>query len=352
MRRAQALLLALALILLPAIWSGLAGGTAALEISGAGATFPLPLLQAWAEAYRQEAGITVTYRATGSGNGLKRIAAGKVDFAVSDIPLDPAEALSADLIQFPLVVGGVVAVANLAGAGGEVRLTGSLLADILAARIGRWDDKAIGRLNPDRPLPPWPIVVVHRADPSGTTFLLTHYLAKVSPAWRQDPGVGSLVRWPGGIEAKGNEGVAASVAATPGAIGYVEYDFAQRGGLVILSLQNREGAYPRPERKSFQAAAANAAWGEGRDFSLLLTDQAGADSWPITGASFVVMRRRPEHPATSLRLHAFLGWVYRDGREIAEDKDYAPVPSGMVARIERDWSALSEPELAAAQKDD
>lgn len=311
--------------------------------SGAGATFPLPLYQAWIAAYRQQSGVAVNYEAVGSGNGIKQLAAGRVDFAASDIPLEPKALQAADILQFPLVVGGVVPIIPMETAStAPIRVTGAVLAGIFSGRIKRWNESDVVRLNPGMALPDQPITVVHRTDASGTTFLLTHYLSEVSPAWRDDIGTDSVAHWPVGLGVKGNEGMAALVRQTPGAIGYVEFNYAQRDGLSILSVQNAEGAYPSPGRKSFQAAATNADWEHAPGYSLALTGQPGVDSWPITGASFILMRRHPDRVPEARRLRAFLDWAYRDGNGLAERYNYAPLPEAVVARFALEWPALPD----------
>lgn len=334
--------LGLLLLVAPFVSKGLADELPSL--SGAGATFPFPLFRAWAEAYRRKTGIFVGYDAIGSGSVVRLIQAGSVDFATSDIPLSPEELNGAGLFQFPVVVGGVVPVANLQGvAPGGLKLTGPILADIFAGRIERWNDPAIVHVNPGIFLPDRKIIVVHRGDASGTTFLLSHYLSEVSPAWRETIGAGSLIPWSAGIGAKGNEGVASLVANTPDAVGYVEYSYARRDGLSLLSLQNRDGAYLLPGRDAFQAAAINADWGAAPGDPVILANPPGDLSWPITGASFVLMRIHPDQPETTRQALAFFDWAYHEGQRITEENGYAALPDSVVSRIEQGWPADVQP---------
>lgn len=320
--------------------AGATGVATAADITGAGATFPYPLYQAWADAYRRHTGIDVDYQPVGSGNGIKRLEAGTVMFAASDIPLDPWKLRDSELFQFPLVIGGVVPVVNLATSQpGEIRLSGSVVAEIFAGTINHWSDAAIRRLNPQAALSEAKITVIHRGDSSGTTLLFTSYLSKVSPAWRDDIGASGLVEWPTGYAAKGNEGVATLVREIPGAIGYVEYEYARQGGLSPVALQGRDGNYLQPERESFEAAAAaNADWSSAPGgYYPFPTNQPGERSWPITGASFIIMRKHQQESEASRRTLEFFDWAYHEGGEIAEQFDYVPIPANIVVEIEKSW---------------
>ena len=289
----------LALPLLAASLALTAVPAIAAEITGAGATFPAPIYGKWAEAYQKATGHKINYQSIGSGGGIKQITAKTVDFGASDMPLTPAELDKNGLMQFPAVIGGEVLVVNIAGVKpGEMRLTPALLADIYLGKITKWNDKALAALNPKLSLPDQSIAVVRRADGSGTTFIFTNYLSKVSPEWKQKVGEGAAVQWPLGLGGKGNEGVAAFVQRIPGTIGYVEYAYAKQNNMTYMLLQNADGNYPLPDDKTFKAAAAKADWTKSAFFEIL-TNQPGKDAWPITGATFILMhkvrtsRRRP-----------------------------------------------------------
>jgi len=262
------------------------------QISGAGATFPAPLYQAWAEDYQKAKGVRISYQAIGSGGGIKQIEAATVDFGGSDKPLKTEDLDRNKLIQFPTVIGGVVPVVNLPGVtGGQIKLSGALLADIFAGKVTRWNDPQIAALSPGVKLPNLPISVVHRSDGSGTTFLFTSYLSAVNPGWKSGPGASDAVAWPTGLGGKGNDGVAAFVRQTAGSIGYVEYAYAVQNKLSYVNLQNHDGQFVSPTAAAFAAAAAGADWSKASGFYLLLLDQPGAQSWPITGATFLLLPR-------------------------------------------------------------
>ena len=269
----------------------------AAEISGAGATFPYPIYAKWAEAYAAKTGLKMNYQSIGSGGGIAQINARTVDFGASDMPLKPEELDKAGLTQFPPVIGGEVMVVNLPGIEpGQMTLDGPTIANIYLGKITKWNDSAIAKLNPGLKLPDTAIAVVHRSDGSGTTFIFTDYLSKVSPEWKDKVGSGTSIEWPVGIGGKGNEGVSALTARTAGAIGYVEYAYALQNKLVHTKLINRDGATLEPGSKVFQAAAANADWKSAPGFYLMLTDQPGKESWPITGATFILMHKKQDHP--------------------------------------------------------
>ena len=312
----------------------------AAEITGAGATFPYPVYAKWAEAYKASTGIGMNYQSIGSGAGIAQIKAKTVDFGASDMPLEAKDLAAAGLMQFPAIVGGVVPVMNLAGIKpGEIRLTGRVLADIFLGKIRNWNDKAIADLNPGVKLPADAIAVVHRSDGSGTTFIWTDYLSKVSAEWKNTVGSGTAVSWPEGVGGKGNEGVAAYVQRIKGSIGYVEYAYARRNGMAHALVQNRDGAYPEPENATFQAAAASADWKNAPMFYRILTDQPGRDAWPITGASFILIHTVQENTGKRAQALKFFDWSFHNGQKLAETLDYVPLPDSVVKLIEDAWKA-------------
>ena len=324
----------------------LAGALAALmlapaqaaEISGAGATFPYPIYAKWAEAYKGKTGLSMNYQSIGSGGGIKQIQSKTVDFGASDMPLKPDELEKSGLMQFPMIMGGEVAVINLKGVEpGKLKLDGKTLADIYLGKITKWNDPALAKLNPGVALPDQAMAVVHRSDGSGTTFIFTNYLSKVSPEWKEKVGENTAVEWPVGLGGKGNEGVAALVSRTDGAIGYVEYAYAKQNKMNYSLLANKEGVYNQPDAKAFQAAAANADWKAAPGYYLLLTDQPGKDSWPITGASFILMHKKQEKPASAKEVLAFFDWSYKNGQKMADDLDYVPMPDPVVKLVEETW---------------
>ena len=313
------------------------------DISGAGATFPYPIYAKWADAYKKDTGDGLNYQSIGSGGGIKQIKAKTVTFGASDKPLDQKELDEAGLIQFPMVMGGIVPVINVEGIKpGELALDGPTLAKILMGEIAKWDDPAIAKLNPSVKLPSMAIAVVHRSDGSGTTYCFTNYLAKVSPDWKSKVGSDAAVEWPVGIGAKGNEGVANNVALTKGAIGYVEYAYAKQNKLTFANLANQAGKTVAPEMKSFQAAAANADWKSVPGYGLMLTDQPGEGSWPITAASFILMHIVPQDAAASAAALKFFDWAYKNGAKMAEELDYIPMPDNVVALSEAEWAKIKD----------
>jgi phosphate transport system substrate-binding protein len=312
----------------------------ALDISGAGATFPYPIYAKWADAYKKETGAGMNYQSIGSGGGIKQIQAKTVTFGASDMPLKPEDLTKSGLVQFPTVVGGDVPVVNLEGVKpGELKLDGTTLARIFLGEIKSWDDSSIARLNPDAKLPKQAIVVVHRSDGSGTTFIWTDYLSKVSPDWKSKVGANTSVEWPTGIGAKGNEGVANNVANTRGAIGYVEYAYARQNKMTSVNMINRDGKPVAPSAAAFQAAAANAGWENADHYYVILTDQPGADSWPIAGATFILIHKQPQDPAAATEALKFFAWAYKKGDRMAEELDYVPMPDKVVTSIQRMWAA-------------
>ena len=311
----------------------------ALDISGAGATFPYPIYAKWADAYKKETGSGLNYQSIGSGGGIKQIQAKTVTFGASDMPLTPDEVSKAGLVQFPTVIGGDVPVANLDGIkSGDLKLDGATLAKIYLGQIKRWDDAAIKKLNPSAKLPSQAIVVVHRSDGSGTTFIFTDYLSKVSSDWKSKVGANTSVEWPAGIGAKGNEGVANNVAQTKGALGYVEYAYAKQNKMTTVDMINKDGKVVSPKAESFQAAAAHADWEKSQNFYVILTDQAGADSWPIAGATFILIHKQPQDPAAAAEALKFFAWAYAKGSKMAEELDYVPMPTAVVGTIESTWA--------------
>jgi phosphate transport system substrate-binding protein len=315
-----------------------AGACRAAEITGAGATFPYPVYAKWAEAYKAQTGIGMNYQSIGSGGGIKQITAKTVDFGASDMPLKPEELEKNGLMQFPTVIGGVVPVINVAGIeAGTLKLDGKTLADIYLGKITKWNDPALAALNKDIKLPDGNITVVHRSDGSGTTFIFTNYLSKVSPEWKSGIGESTAVSWRAGIGGKGNEGVAANVQRMKNTIGYVEYAYAMQNKMSVVQMKNREGQFIKPQDSSFKAAAAGAQWEKAPGFYKILTDEAGKESWPISGATFVLMHRKQEKPATGKEVLKFFDWAYDKGDQLASGLDYVPLPDNVVKLIRAAW---------------
>jgi phosphate transport system substrate-binding protein len=309
------------------------------QITGAGATFPAPVYARWADAYHKATGVRVNYQSLGSSAGMRQIRGRTVDFGASDAPLTAQELDKDGLIQFPTVIGGVVPVVNIPGLKpGELRLTGPVLADIYLGRIRRWNEKPIADLNPGLKLPALDIGVVRRADGSGTTFIFTNYLAKVSPDWKQKVGEGTAVQWPVGLGGRGNEGVAAFVQRLPGTIGYVESAYAHQNKLAHVMMQNAAGAYVHPNEHTFRAAAAGAQWGK-TGFYEILTQQPGKDSWPIAGATFILVHRTPPKPRQLVEVLKFFDWAYVNGGKMALELDYVPMPESVVKQVRAAWAA-------------
>jgi len=312
-------------------------------INGAGATFPYPLYAQWAHKYESIGGVKLNYQSIGSGGGIAQIKAKTVDFGASDAPLKPEELDSTGLIQFPMVIGGVVPVIKIEGLGaGEMRLTPELLADIYLGKIKKWNDERIKKVNPGLKLPAEDITVVHRADGSGTTWIFTNYLDKISAEWKEKVGYGKAVDWPVGVGGKGNEGVAAYVQQVDGAIGYVEYAYALQNKMSHVLLQNQDGEFVAPTSGSFQAAAANADWKNAPGYYLVLTDQPGKESWPITGASFILMYKQQNNMAIAKTTLDFFDWSFRFGGELAKQLDYVPIPMNVVELVEQTWRSPIE----------
>jgi phosphate transport system substrate-binding protein len=325
-------------ILLSAAAFGLAMPAAAIDITGAGATFPYPIYAKWADAYKQKTGVGLNYQSIGSGGGIAQIKAKTVDFGASDMPLKPDDLQQAGLMQFPAIIGGVVPVVNLEGiAPGQLKFTGPVLADIFLGKIKTWNDKAIADLNPGVKLPADPITVVRRSDGSGTTFIWTDYLSKVSPEWKEKVGANTAVAWPEGVGGKGNEGVAAYVQRIKGSIGYVEYAYAKKNKMSYASVRNKEGQFVQPDDETFQAAAAYADWKNAPGFYQILTDQPGKTSWPITGASFILMHQKQEKPQTAAEVLKFFDWALKSGQKMAAELDYVPMPDSVTKVIADAW---------------
>jgi phosphate transport system substrate-binding protein len=313
----------------------------AAEISGAGATFPYPIYAKWAEAYKAKTGTAMNYQSIGSGGGIKQINAKTVDFGASDMPLKPEELEKGGLQQFPMVMGGVVPVVNLAGVQpGQLKLDGKVLAGMYLGTITKWNDKAIAALNPGMTLPDKAVATVHRSDGSGTNFIFTHYLSSVDADFKSKIGENTSVEFPGGLGGKGNEGVAAIAARTDGAIGYVEYAYALQNKMTYAQLKNHDGNYVSPNAQTFQAAAANADWSKAPGFYLLLTDQPGKDSWPITGATFILMHQKQDKPDTGREVLSFFDWAYHNGGQMAEQLDYVPMPAAVISAVEASWKTI------------
>src|SRR5579872_1508768 len=326
---------ALLLAVFAAAWMGAAQ---AADISGAGATFPYPIYSKWADAYKTKTGIGLNYQSIGSGGGIKQIKAKTVTFGASDMPLKPDELKSAGLVQFPMIIGGVVPVVNVKGVGpGQLTLDGPTLASIYLGEITTWNDARISKLNPKLSLPSTAIAPVYRSDGSGTNFLFTNYLSKVSPKFKESIGAQASVQWPVGIGAKGNEGVANMTTQTDGAIGYVEYAYAKQNKMSYALLTNKAGNAVAPSAESFQAAAATADWAGADSYYLILTDQAGAKSWPITGASFILVYKQPDDAAAVGEALKFFAWAYKDGAAMAAELDYVPLPAPLIAQVQKTW---------------
>lgn len=317
----------------------MSGLAVAAEITGAGATFPYPVYAKWAEAYKAATGVSLNYQSIGSGGGIKQINAKTVDFGASDMPLKQDELEKSGLVQWPMIMGGVVPVVNVEGIkAGDLKLTGPVLADIYLGKITKWDDPAIAKINSGLKLPSQSIAVVHRSDGSGTTFLFTNYLSKASKDWQDKVGFNTSVEWPVGLGGKGNEGVANFTAQTPGSIGYVEYAYALQNKLANVLLSNKEDVFVKPESKTFQSAAANADWAKAPGMYLVLTDQPGKDSWPITGASFILMHKAQENPERAVEALKFFAWSFANGEKMATELDYVAMPPNVVKMVQELWN--------------
>jgi phosphate transport system substrate-binding protein len=312
----------------------------AADITGAGATFPFPIYSKWADAYKKETGNGLNYQSIGSGAGIKQIQAKTVTFGATDMPLKPEQLEKDGLVQWPMVMGAIVPVVNLEGIKpGELVFDGATLAGIYLGKITKWDDPAIAKLNPKLKLPADAITVVRRSDGSGTTFNFTDYLSKANDEWKTKVGSGTAVEWPAGVGAKGNEGVAGNISQTKNAIGYVEYAYAKQNKLTYAAMVNKAGKTVQPSVAAFQAAAANADWAKAAGYYLILTDQPGEASWPITAATFILMHKEPTDKAASGEAVKFFKWAFAKGDKMAEELDYIPMPDAVVKLIEKTWSA-------------
>lgn len=315
-----------------------AGFAFAQEVTGAGASFPAPLYSKWAADYNKATGVKVNYQSVGSGAGIKQIDAKTVAFGASDMPLTDEELAKKNQIQFPTVIGGVIPVINVQGiAAGQLRLSGPVLADIYLGKITKWNDAAIKALNPSLNLPDAAIAPVRRADGSGTSFIFTNYLSKVSPEWKSKVGEGTAVNWPTGTGGKGNEGVAAFVGRLPNSIGYVEYAYVKQNKMKYAQLQNAAGKFVNPDDTAFKAAAAGANWS--KSFYQILTNQPGDASWPMTGATFILMHKAQDKPAEAATALKFFDWAYKNGDKVADDLDYVPMPAAVKQQVEKLWAS-------------
>jgi phosphate transport system substrate-binding protein len=312
----------------------------AADISGAGATFPYPIYAKWADAYKKETGNGLNYQSIGSGGGIKQIKAKTVTFGATDAPLPGKELDETGLAQFPMVMGGIVPVVNLDGVKpGDLTLDGPMLAKIFLGEIKNWNDPAIQKLNPNAKLPNQAIAIVHRSDGSGTTYNFAYYLAEVSPDWKSKVGVNTSVQWPSGIGAKGNEGVANNVANTKGSIGYVEYAYAKQNNLTVTRMLNKDGKTVAPTSEAFQAAAANADWKSQPGYGVILANQPGEKSWPMTAATWILVYKKPSDPAATGEALKFFAWAYKNGAQMAEALDYVPMPTKVVSDVEKYWKS-------------
>ena len=319
----------------------LASLAAAQDVTGAGASFPAPLYSKWAADYNKATSVKINYQSVGSGAGLRQIEAKTVDFGASDAPLKDEDLAKKGLVQFPTVIGGVVPVVNIKGiTPGQLKLTGPVLGDIFLGKITNWTDPAIKALNPTLALPDAAIAPVRRADGSGTSFIFTNYLSKVNPEWKSKVGEGTAVNWPVGAGGKGNEGVAAFVGRLPNSIGYVEYAYVKQNKMTFAQLRNSAGTYVSPDDSAFKAAAAGADWA--KSFYQILTEQPGKDSWPITGATFILMQKVQDKPAQATAVLKFFDWSYKNGDKTSDDLDYVPMPAAVKAVIEKSWADIKD----------
>ncbi len=309
----------------------------AQDVTGAGASFPAPIYAKWADAYNKATGARINYQSVGSGAGIRQIRGKTVDFGASDAPLTDAELTKDGMIQFPTVIGGVVPVVNIRGiTPGQIKMTGQILGDIYLGKITKWNDPALTALNPGVPLPDAAIAPVRRADGSGTTFLFTNYLSKVNAEWKSKVGEGTAVNWPVGAGGKGNEGVSAFTMRLPNAIGYVEYAYAKQNKMSYVLLQNKDGQFVKPDDTAFKAAAAGADWA--KSFYQVLTEQPGKESWPITGATFILMHKLQDKPASGTNTLKFFDWAFNNGDKLADELDYVPLPTPVKALIRKQWA--------------
>ena len=323
--------------LLTGLLAAAPGAVLSQDITGAGASFPAPIYSKWADAYNKATGARMNYQSIGSGAGIKQIKAKTVDFGASDAPLTDEELAKEGLVQFPTVIGGVVPVVNIKGiAPGQIKLTGQVLGDIFIGKITKWNDAAITGLNPGVPLPDAAIATVRRADGSGTTFLFTNYLSKLNPDWKSKVGEGTAVNWPTGAGGKGNEGVSAFVQRLPNSIGYVEYAYAKQNKMSHVLLKNKDGQFAAPDADNFKSAAAGAQWD--KSFYQVLTDQPGKDTWPISGATFILMHKNQDKPQSGANALKFFDWAYANGDKMASELDYVAMPEPVKALVRKLWA--------------
>lgn len=324
---------------------GFSGTAMAADITGAGATFPFPIYAKWAEAYKKETGTGLNYQSIGSSGGIRQIRAKTVAFGATDAPVAGAELDKDGMVQFPAIIGGTVPVINLDGfKSGELRVTGPVLAEMFLGTISKWNDPKLAALNPGKKLPDQTITIVHRADGSGTTFNWTDYLSSVSKDWSDKVGKGASVKWPAptSVGGKGNEGVAANVSRTKGALGYVEYAYAKKNNIPVLALENKDGKYVMPDDLTFAAAAANANWFSVPGMGISLVNQPGANAYPVVTASFILMYKEPANKAESAEVLKFFDWAFKNGKAMATDLDYVPLPDALTAQIrQRVWSQIN-----------
>ncbi len=324
-----------------ALFGGLVSTAFAQDVTGAGATFPAPLYAKWADAYNKAVGLKLNYQSVGSGAGLNQIRAKTVDFGASDMPLKDDVLAKDGLVQFPTVIGGVVPVVNIKDIKpGQIKLTGQVLGDIYLGKITKWNDAALTALNPGVPLPDAAISVVRRADGSGTSFIFTNYLSKVNAEWQAKVGEGTAVNWPTGAGGKGNEGVAAFVGRLPNSIGYVEYAYVKQNKMTYTLLKNKDGNFATPDDVNFKAAAAGADWS--KTFYQVLTEQPGKDAWPLTGATFIMMQKVQEKPASATSTLKFFDWAYGGGDKMAEELEYVALPDSVKALVRKQWAEIKD----------
>ena len=319
----------------------LVAGAAQADITGAGATFPYPIYAKWADAYKKATGVAMNYQSIGSGGGIKQITAKTVDFGASDMPMKAEDLEKAGLIQFPAIIGGVVPVYNIKGVdSGKLKITGEVLANIYLGRIKVWNDPAIVALNPGLALPAEAITVVARSDGSGTTFIFVNYLSKISADWKSTVGEGTSVKWPTGVGGKGNEGVASYVGRLNGSIGYVEYAYAKQNKLAVAQMQNRDRQWVLPDDLTFKAAAAGAEWTKTPGMGVILTDQPGKATWPMSGASFILMHVKQDKPDQGRAVIRFFDWAFKNGAAMADELDYVPIPDAVIPHIQTQWKRM------------
>ena len=316
-------------------------GAAQANITGAGATFPYPIYAKWADAYKKATGVAMNYQSIGSGGGIKQITAKTVDFGASDMPMKPEDLDKAGLIQFPAIIGGVVPVYNIKGIdSGKLKITGEVLANIYLGKIKVWNDPAIVAINPGLSLPSEAITVVARSDGSGTTFIFVNYLSKISADWKSSVGEGTSVKWPIGVGGKGNEGVASYVSRLNGSIGYVEYAYAKQNKLAVAQMQNRDRQWVLPDDLTFKAAAAGAEWTKTPGMGVILTDQPGKATWPMSGASFILMHIKQDKPDQGRAVIQFFDWAFKNGAAMADELDYVPIPASVIPHIQTQWKRM------------